>query len=412
MSGGRLVDLWTRHALARRVTLAVGAFLYSLVVSVGFVWQEGSLTTLLTILGLTLPWMISGRGPVLCLGLMTATTGAQLLLDLPLTPANLMLLPAVYAVADQRARRVSVPAAAVVLVGAVPAALTWDGDFASSVVPFLAASGSTIAAWTLGHNSALRRAYAESLRRRADQLEREQLHLAQLAAAHERSRIARDLHDVISHSMAGVLTLSEATLERPDLDDGHREVMRLISTSCRTSLGELRRLLRLLHEDEAGSDHQPSVRTIPTLLLPLEVRGVSTRFDASPRAESLPTLVQVALHRITQEAVTNVQKHAGRHVREVVVSLRIHPDRVELTVRDDGAGVCDSQVDAGPGFGLRGMAERVALLDGTLEAGPGPDGGFVVHAVVPLDDQPTPSQPGSAAPSGRPEPTLVARRTP
>lgn len=409
MSGGRLVDLWTRHVLARRVALALGVLVYSLVVSVGFVWHDRALVTLVAVVGLTVPWVLSGRAPVLCLALMAATTGVQLVLDVPLTPANLMLFPAVYAVADQRPRRVSVPAAAVVLVGAAPAALRWGEDFASSVVPFLAAGGSAIAAWTLGHNAALRRAYAESLSRRADQLEREQVHLAQLAAAHERSRIARDLHDVISHSMAGVLTLSEATLERPDLDDDQREVMQLIGTSCRTSLGELRRLLRLLHEDDADDVQQPSVGTIPTLLLPLEVRGISTRFDASPRAESLPELVQVALHRVTQEAVTNVQKHAGRHVREVVVALRIGADRVTLTVRDDGAGVQDRDPGSGErsGFGLRGMAERLALLDGTLEAGPGPDGGFVVHAVVPLADPAAERTPSDDLP----HPALTDRRT-
>lgn len=379
-----------RDGLAPRVALAVGVLVYTLAVSVGFVWRADTAATLLVAAGLTAPWLVSHLRPRLCFALMAVTTVVQLVLDLDLTPANLLVFPAVYAVADLRGRTDSLVATAVVVAGSAVAAARWGEDFSSSIVPFLAASGSAVTAWSLGRAAALRRAYAESLARRADQLEREHAHLAQLAAAHERSRIARDLHDIISHSMAGILTLSEATLRQDDLAQRHRDALELIASSCRGSLDELRRLLRLLHE-QAGrpDDERPGVSDVPALLLPFEVRGVATRFDASPRVESLPESLQVTLYRVAQEALTNIHKHAGDDVRSVTVSLRIADDEVDLAVVDDGRGATaatreSSTVESG-GYGIQGMRERVGLLDGTLSAGPGRDGrGFTVRARVPL----------------------------
>jgi signal transduction histidine kinase len=289
--------------------------------------------------------------------------------DIELVPA----LIAVYSVAANSERRVALLGAAY----ALGAGLVWLGvdDF---LLPTVVFGG----AWLAGRLVQQRQRYAEVLAERASVLERERDANARIAAAEERVRLARELHDAIGHSVsvmvvqAGAERLALGT-ERPDT----REALLAIERTGREALAEMSRLLGLLRgKDEAlalaprpSLDHVAElVRTVRETGLPVELR-----IEGMPR--SLPAGIDVSAYRILQEALTNVVKHAGQ--ARASVAVRYGPGDVELVVTDDGRGPLD---DRNGGYGLDGMRERVELHGGTLETGPNVGGGFTVRARLPV----------------------------
>ena len=238
-------------------------------------------------------------------------------------------------------------------------------------------------AWLIGHiyrGSTVRTA---ELRERAERLEREREANARAAVAEERTRIAREMHDVVAHSLSVMVVQAEAAEEMIGIDpERARKPLSAVQETGRTALTELRRMLGVLREIDEGPDlaPQPGLAGLDALVAHVRDAGlpVTVRVEGEPRPLS-PT-GDLQAYRIVQEALTNTLKHAGPARAEVLV--RYEPDEVVLEVTDDGRGY-DPATD-GRGHGLIGMRERVAVCGGEMRAGRRPQGGFEVVARLPL----------------------------
>jgi signal transduction histidine kinase len=220
---------------------------------------------------------------------------------------------------------------------------------------------------------------ADKLKHRAKELEAERLE----AVAAERARIARELHDVIAHSVSVMVVQAEAG-EAVLLQSPERalEPLRAVQQTGRQAMVEMSRLLGLLrdHGDEIGLAPQPGLRDLDDLVAQVRSSGlpVEVRFEGTQR--EVPLGVDLAAYRVLQEALTNTLKHAGDPATAVVV-VRYGRDTLELEVSDNGASNGTGHIG---GHGLVGMQERVNVFGGELVAGPRPEGGFRVRAQLPL----------------------------
>jgi signal transduction histidine kinase len=238
-------------------------------------------------------------------------------------------------------------------------------------------------AFLLGDNMRQRRQRLVDLQQRNAFLEREQGLLADRAVVAERTRIARELHDVVAHSVS-VMAIQAGGARRvvhtkPDLAV---EALTTIETTARQTLDELRNLLGVLRTSEPVPENAPQpgisdletlVNADPKLAVTLTVNGEQT---------PMPAMVDLSAYRIVQEALTNVRKHAGLTSAAVAVAIRYLPDSVEVEVVDDGRGAAANE--SGGGLGLTGMRERAALCGGRLDAGPRQGGGWFVRATLPV----------------------------
>ena len=221
---------------------------------------------------------------------------------------------------------------------------------------------------------------------RASALEHELHREAELAAADERARIARELHDVVAHGLSLMVVQAEAAEEMLTRSPAAAVApVRRVQETGREALGEMRRLLGVLRaaDGQGGAPAtapQPSLRRLPDLVREAADVGLRVEIVTDGVPADLPLGVELAAYRIVQEALTNTRRHA--HASRAKIHLRYEPAALRVEVTDDGRGPGGGR----PGHGLIGMRERVALYGGTLEAGPGPDGGFRVAAVLPLKD--------------------------
>ena len=235
-----------------------------------------------------------------------------------------------------------------------------------------------------------RRAYAEIHEQRAAQLERERATLAQQAVDEERLRIARELHDVVAHTISLIAVQSSVGLDRlRDDPDVTARALGTIETSSRGALAEMRRMLAILRRDD-GSLAQlvpaSGLADLPVLVSEVSSIGVATRLDVDgQRPPAVPSGIDLCGYRIVQEALTNVVKHAPGATAHVRVSWQ--PDGLGLEVTDDGHGRgLLGPADGEPaGHGLLGMRERVALFGGSFVVGPRTNGGFAVRAHLPFE---------------------------
>jgi signal transduction histidine kinase len=242
----------------------------------------------------------------------------------------------------------------------------------------IAGAGLALAAFVLARRA--RRAAA--LEERAVRLEREREERERVAVAVERRRIARDLHDVVAHGV-GVMTV-QAGAARLLLEDDParaRGPLLAVEQAGREALGELRRLLGILRRDERepALRPQPGLGDLDELVAQAHRAGLPVELVIQgPPPASLPAGVDLAAYRIVQEALTNTRKHAGP--ARASVAVRYGAEALELEITDDGR----AGANGGGGHGLIGMRERVALYGGQLDAGPRPQGGFTIHAHLPL----------------------------
>jgi signal transduction histidine kinase len=206
---------------------------------------------------------------------------------------------------------------------------------------------------------------------------------ARAAVGEERARIARELHDVVTHHVNLVVLQAMAASGMLDRDPERvREPLRVIESSGREALTEMRRLLGVLREDDAERPlaPQPGVADVDALVGSARTAGLSVGLAVSGTPRRLPAGLALTVYRIVQEALTNAARHAAGS--RVGVSLRYEPESVEVAVVDDGGEQVEHGAPGG-GRGLLGMRERVAVFAGTLETGPSADGGFAVHARLP-----------------------------
>lgn len=242
------------------------------------------------------------------------------------------------------------------------------------------------AVYFAGNEIRRRQQHADAQTGRARQLEQEQEQAVRLAAETERRHIARELHDVVAHSVS--IMVVQAGAARKVLDDkpdAARESMLAVEASGHEAMAELRRLLGVLGENgsEAPLAPQPTIGALDSLVARVMEAGLPVALRVEGERLPVPPSVEVAAYRIIQEALTNALKYAGGAPTEVVV--RYTPQAIELEVLDEG--VVSTPGD-GIGRGLIGMRERVALFGGTIEAGNRADRGYAVRARIPLD-QPT-----------------------
>ncbi len=239
--------------------------------------------------------------------------------------------------------------------------------------------------WYIGRRIRIRGDYLTLLHERAAQTEREQAAAARRAVAEERTRIARELHDVVAHRVT-LMTVQAGAAKTVAGDDpeGALRAMEAVEQAGRQALGELRHLLGVLRP-EAGADGlgpQPGIADVPRLVDQFEEAGVNVSLTIDDQHPDLPARVELSTYRIVQEALTNVLKHAGQGARaEVRLSTESHG--VDIEVLDTGHG---ATILPGSGHGIVGMRERALLLGGTFDAGPRPGGGFQVAAHLPIED--------------------------
>ena len=237
------------------------------------------------------------------------------------------------------------------------------------------------AAMAIGISVRNRRDHLAELMNRANALAKDRDRQAQLARATERSRIAREMHDVVAHSLSVMITLADgaaAALDRAP--DRSRTALAELSSTGRAALGDMRRVLGALHNDEAPLEPTGQGQDLPGLVERFRTAGLSVRAEGLRLEPPADTGVRLALYRVVQESLTNVLRHAPG-TAHVDVELRYYPDRWEVTVVDHG-GVVPTSDAGGAGLGLVGMQERVELLGGKVEAGPW-EHGWRVHVVIP-----------------------------
>jgi signal transduction histidine kinase len=221
----------------------------------------------------------------------------------------------------------------------------------------------------------------------AAQTERTEAERARRAVLEERTRIARELHDVVAHHMSLIAVRAETAPYRlSDLPESARAEFGSLSEVAREALTDMRRLLGVLRDDQpARLAPQPQLADLPALVESAQQAGVSVELSVPPALDQVPPGVGLCAYRIVQESLSNASQHAPGAA--VTVSVTHDSGAVLLRVANGPGGPADpSQNDRRPGHGLTGMRERVALLGGSLSAGPAPEGGFVVSAVLPLGE--------------------------
>lgn len=268
---------------------------------------------------------------------------------------------------------------------AVVAAMAPDrmplAELATNTALFVGALG-------LGRGAHLRLRNAELLAERAELADRARAEESARAVSDERLRIARELHDVVGHTMGVIALQAGVGAHVIDTDPGEaRSALLSIAATSRSALAEIRQILGALRgeQDVAPVRPPPGLAALPDLAGELAAAGLPVRVHVSGDPVGVPTGVDVTAYRVVQESLTNVLRHAGHASAEVHVTYQ--PGAVVLEVLDDGAG--PGAQAAGGGHGQIGMRERVAVWGGTLEIGPQPDGGYRVAAQLPYREEGT-----------------------
>jgi signal transduction histidine kinase len=240
-------------------------------------------------------------------------------------------------------------------------------------------------AYAVGLAFARLRRHNETLEMRTAHAERQRTEAAERAAADERARIARELHDVISHDVS-LMVLQASVERRVHTGDGTTaQTLANIESTGREALAELRRMLGVLHKNDQDAPlrPQPGLAQLPDLVEQARAAGVPIELVIDGQAVAVPPGLDIAAYRIVQESITNAAKHAAG--TSVIATLRYREDSLEIDVVNDGGprSAPDVRLPRG-GHGLVGMQERVALFGGSLEAMPDDGGGFRVRARLPL----------------------------
>jgi signal transduction histidine kinase len=364
------------------VIVALAVFAYNLPIQARHVpdglWPG---TGVVVAVGLCAPYVLRRRYPLVVFGVILLTAWLQLVLNIGFIPADVMLAFALYNVAVRFRWTVSVPAAGAVVLW-VLLALVPEMDSNLSL-PFLV----VVVVWTWGTTVRIRRDYVEGLKERARQLEREKESQARLVAAEERARIAREIHDVVSHGLSAMVLMAEGTSLKARTEPERAEkAMLTVRDTGRNALAEMRRMLDVLRDGEPGSRApQPGIAQLGGLIEASRASGLPVEMTVRGEPVEVSSGVDLAAYRVVQEALTNARKHAGPSVTKVAVRLRYEGDSLEVRVTDDGqVPGARPGGGSGGGHGLVGMRERVAAYGGTLRTGPRPGGGFEVVATLPI----------------------------
>jgi signal transduction histidine kinase len=354
-----------------------------------------------------LPLTWRRRWPVAVLFAVGIPSQLSNVLGIPYKPLPLGPMIAFYTVMDRSSTRVRWAISALVLLGVLDAQTTpghvEPADFFVTALEFAAAG-------IAGMASRTRRAYLQEVEARAERAEAERDREVALAAAQERTRIARELHDVVAHHVSLMAVQSEAAASLlPGRPAEAGKSVQIIGDTAREALTELRRLLGVLRGPPGPQDRQPitapspSIGELDEVLVQVRQAGIAVDLRVEGNPGKLPPGVDLTAYRIVQEALTNTVRHSGAAAATVTVSYE--PGYVTVSVADTGHGPVGVRIGQqadppaaaarnGPngskpraaapgGFGLAGIAERVASCGGSLTVGPGQSGGFAVTARLP-----------------------------
>ncbi len=239
-----------------------------------------------------------------------------------------------------------------------------------------------VVAWIAGYAMRERAEQAEAAEERAARAERDRESAARVAVAEERSRIARELHDIVAHAVSVmVLQVGAVRHKLPDAMAEDRDALRSVERAGRTALAEMRRLLAAMRRDgdEAELLPQPGLDGLDSLLGEIGRAGLPVELHVDGEPFPLPRGIDLSAYRIVQEGLTNALKHA--HASDADVIVRYRPDELEIEIRDNGEG---SSTTDGLGHGLVGVRERVKIYGGEMSAGTATEGGFVLSTRLPL----------------------------
>jgi signal transduction histidine kinase len=338
------------------------------------------------VIGMTAPLALRRRFPVPVLAAVAAVTAIYDVANFVGQPGNLALFVAVYSVAAHTPRPLQQRTGI-----AFALALTWFLALKAVVEHHLSAGGFVGPylgygiAYLVGDNIRRRRERVADLEERARRAAHERALEARDAVARERAAIARELHDVVAHSMSVMVVHAYAARRLVRTDATRAEAsIRIIEDTGRSSLNEMRRILGVLRNGAEAPElvPQPGIAELERLVGNDPAMPVELVCTGEPR--ELPAIVDVSAYRIVQEALTNVRKHAGP--ARVTVTLEHRPDSLGIRVDDDGRGAGAVQPNE-PGHGLLGMQERAALCGGMLTAGPRAGGGWTVRAWLPHESE-------------------------
>ena len=312
-------------------------------------------------------------------GVLGAVALQSALVDLETFPVSdiAAVVCATYAIAAYADRGAAVAGLVLALAGTAAHSAVFYPD---GVVAALL--GGVAAPWTLGRVIRAHRGLTRQGREEAARAERERVREAAAAVTRERMRVARELHDAVAHNIS-VIALQAAGADGIVERDPSRaaEIAALIASVAREALVELERLSRAL--DAEPDEAPPGLASVDALAERTGAAGLQVELEVDGEPAPLPAGLDLAAYRIVQEALANAYKHA--HAGRARVTVHYEPRAVELEVADDGRGPAPvTRTRNGAGHGLVGMRERAALYGGTLEAGAGPAGGFVVRARLPI----------------------------
>jgi signal transduction histidine kinase len=364
-----------RHPVPADLLLACGLLGLSLVV--GAQGSAGGPHLAVVLLALVAALGFRRRFPLTVL-VFTATLGvAQDLLEPQFPPTTVAVLIAVYTVAAYR-ERFRVAAAVVTVVALTAAGIGEDTGLGTFFARLVFTTAIVTAAFALGVNVRTRRAYLASLHDRAVRAERERDQESQIAAARERARIAREMHDIIAHNLSVMIALADGAAFAARTNGAQAEAAaKHVSATGRQALDEMHRLLTVLRSngDDSPRAPQPGIAALDELVNQVRATGLPATWTVSGRRFPLPPTVELAVYRVAQEALTNVLKHAVAPT-SAKIHLTYDEPQVTLEVLDDGRPA--PVPAAGGGHGLSGMRERANVAGGDVEAGPRPGGGWRV----------------------------------
>lgn len=346
-----------------------------LLLHVVLMWEPAELPTALPLTAaLALPLVWRRRAPLAVFGAVTAAAFVQWLVNVQL-PADVALLVALYTVAARSGSRVALIASAVVEIGAILACLRWTANGAFLTL-FAALTAMVVAAAVLGRNVQTTRAYFTAVRERA--------------VAEERTRITREMHDIVTHNLSVMVALTDAAVcAQPRSPDKAATAMLQVSETGRQALTDMRRALGVLRpeEPEAARHPLPGIAQLETLTAQMCAAGLPTSLTIHGGCTHVPATAQLTVYRLVQEALTNTLKHTPTGTR-ADVRIACSAETVTVDVNDTGPPASSAPT---PGHGITGMRERAAAYGGKLRAGPVPGGGWEVHTRLVFDGGPAAS---------------------
>ncbi len=375
------IDLITgfsaRHRLLTDIVLALCIAAVSVV---GLSFQAAiSVRTLAFCAALSATMLVRHRSSFGCFCAAAAVAFAQWIWSVPQL-ADVAVLFGLYWVTLECGLRKIVVALAVCEVGAILVGTGWENG--QGFKYWAGVSGLIVAAAALGIMVRQRRVLIASLQEKAARLEIERDQQGRLGAATERARIAREMHDIVSHNLTVMIALADgASYALESSPERAQGAIERVSSTGRQALLEMRRLLGVLRDDadERPLEPQPSLERLDELVARVQEAGVPVTFALEGDPQELAPGVQLAVFRVAQEALTNTLKHAARPT-SAHLDLKCVAGHVDLEVTNSGSEQAAAIWGAdGAGRGLRGMRERATAYGGELELGPTEDGGWRVH---------------------------------